>query len=109
MVSQLFIGRPFITHTSILIPCQSGRKRKQLRYTGDVNISQNVSLANYSTMGLGGQAAYLTDITSRQEVPEADTWAKSRQLPTLMIGGGSNIIWRDEGFAGLVMINRIAG
>jgi UDP-N-acetylmuramate dehydrogenase len=74
-----------------------------------MNILQNVGLAGYSTMGLGGAAAYLTAITSRAELTEAIEWAKSRQLPIIMIGGGSNIIWKDEGFNGLVLINKVPG
>ncbi|HVV66878.1 MAG TPA: UDP-N-acetylmuramate dehydrogenase [Candidatus Saccharimonadales bacterium] len=69
---------------------------------------QNVSLANYSTMGLGGSAAYLVEITSRFQVPAAVEWARAKSLPLLMLGGGSNTIWRDEGFPGLVLINKIS-
>lgn len=58
-------------------------------------------------MRLGGTAAYTTDITSRTELVEALDWAKQRNLPVMMIGDGSNIIWRDEGFPGLIMINKI--
>lgn len=74
-----------------------------------MNYAENVSLAVYSTMGLGGQAAYLCEVTSRMEVLEALSWAQSKQLPAIMIGGGSNIIWGDDGFAGLVIINKIMG
>ena len=73
-----------------------------------MNPQQNVSLAGYSTMGLGGQAAYLIEIHDRAEVPQAVAWAKERQLPLLMIGGGSNIVWRDESFPGLVLVNKIS-
>lgn len=74
-----------------------------------MNILENISLRDYSTMGLGGTAAYLTEIASRSELTEAVEWAKSKQLPIIMIGGGSNIIWKDEGFAGLVLVNKILG
>lgn len=60
-------------------------------------------------MGLGGPAAYLADVASRDEVVEAIHWAQERQLPVMMIGGGSNIIWNDAGFPGLVLINKIHG
>jgi UDP-N-acetylmuramate dehydrogenase len=73
-----------------------------------MNPQQNVSLAGYSTMGLGGQAAYLIEIRDRAEVPQAVAWAKERQLPLLMIGGGSNIVWRDENFPGLVIVNKMS-
>lgn len=74
-----------------------------------MNLKQNVSLADYSTMGLGGAAAYLLEVSDRMVVAEACSWARSRSLPVLMIGGGSNIVWRDEGFSGLVLVNKIAG
>ncbi|HTB49252.1 MAG TPA: UDP-N-acetylmuramate dehydrogenase [Verrucomicrobiae bacterium] len=72
-----------------------------------MNIAQNVSLADYSTMGLGGQAAFVTVVSNRLELLEALSWAQERKLPVLMIGGGSNIVWRDEGFPGLVIHNQV--
>ncbi|MGZ6005746.1 MAG: UDP-N-acetylmuramate dehydrogenase [Candidatus Saccharimonadales bacterium] len=74
-----------------------------------MNILENVSLAEYSTMGLGGAAAYLTEVNSRDEVAEAVAWARERELPIIMIGGGSNIVWKDEGFSGLLIVNKIMG
>ena len=72
-----------------------------------MNIAQNVPLANYSTMRLGGTAAYMTEVTSRLELQEAVAWASDQQLPFIMIGSGSNIIWKDEGFPGLIILNKI--
>lgn len=60
-------------------------------------------------MRLGGTAAYVAEIRDRNMLAEAIAWAEKRNLPTMMIGGGSNIIWRDEGFPGLVMVNKIQG
>lgn len=74
-----------------------------------MNIEQNVSLKVYSGMAVGGNAAYLTEVTGRMDVLEALSWAQTKQLPVLMIGTGSNILWRDEGFNGLVLINKLAG
>ncbi len=74
-----------------------------------MQVSENVSLAAYSTMGLGGKAAYVTDVHSIEEIAEAVAWAEEKQVPTRMIGGGSNIFWKDEGFPGLVMVNKVAG
>lgn len=72
-----------------------------------MKILPNIPLQNFSTMRLGGTAAYLVEIHSRDELSEAFRWAQSQNLPMLMIGGGSNIVWRDEGFAGLVLVNKI--
>lgn len=78
-------------------------------YTGSMDIRSNVSLKDYSTMRLGGTAAWLVEVKNEHDVQEAVAWAEERQLPILMIGHGSNTIWRDEGFPGLVMVNRIMG
>lgn len=74
-----------------------------------LQFQQNVSLRHYSTMRLGGNAAYLCDVHNRQEVEEAVRWASEHNVPIMMIGGGSNIIWKDEGFPGLVLVNKIMG
>lgn len=74
-----------------------------------MNIFHGVTLADFSTMRLGGPAAHLAEIHTRTELTEAIQWASSQALPVIMIGGGSNIVWRDEGFPGLVLVNKIAG
>lgn len=60
-------------------------------------------------MRLGGLAAYMTEVTSRAELDEALRWAEQNHLPAIMIGSGSNIIWKDEGYPGLVILNKIMG
>ena len=60
-------------------------------------------------MKLGGQAAYLSEVNEHQEVAELVAWAIERELPVIMIGGGSNIVWRDEGFNGLILVNKLTG
>lgn len=72
-----------------------------------MNPLHKVSLRNYSTMHLGGEAEYLMEVTDRSELVEALAWANQEQLPVIMIGGGSNIVWRDEGFSGLVLVNKM--
>ena len=80
-----------------------------LLYNEGMDIKQGVSLAGYSTMGLGGSAAYLVAVTSPDEVTKALAWARERQLSAVMIGDGSNIIWSDAGYSGLVLVDRIRG
>ncbi|HSX47726.1 MAG TPA: UDP-N-acetylmuramate dehydrogenase [Patescibacteria group bacterium] len=72
-----------------------------------MNRQQNVSLANYSTMKVGGIAAYLVEAETNQDITENISWAKNNNLPFIVIGSGSNIVWRDEGFNGLVIVNNI--
>jgi UDP-N-acetylmuramate dehydrogenase len=78
-------------------------------YNAGMDIRQNVSLRDYSTMRLGGTAAYMVEVHDRYEVQQAVAWAEERNLPLMMIGSGSNIVWRDEGFPGLIIVNKIMG
>ena len=70
-------------------------------------IQDNVPLQAYSTMRLGGKAAYLSEVNDHQDVPKLVAWAKERNLPIIIIGEGSNIVWNDAGFPGLVLVNRL--
>lgn len=72
-----------------------------------MNVLNNVSLADYTTMHLGGTAAHLAEIINQNELLSALAWAEQQKLPVIMIGSGSNLYWRDEGFQGIVLINRI--
>lgn len=72
-----------------------------------MKIKENVSLAKHSTMRLGGNARFLSEVTSRKDVVEAVSWANQYKLPIVMIGSGSNIVWTDNGFEGLVLVNNI--
>lgn len=71
------------------------------------HIARDVPLSDYSTMRLGGRADYAVGVSSRLELTAALDWAKSQSLPALIIGSGSNIVWRDEGFKGLLIVNHI--
>lgn len=76
---------------------------------GYMQLRQNVPLSDYSTMRLGGKATYLAEVTTTEEVIEACKWAVQNSLPLITVGQGSNIVWRDEGFQGLVLVNRLLG
>ena len=66
-------------------------------------------MGNYSTMRLGGTARYVVEITHRSQIEEAVNWAELNKKPLIMVGIGSNIVWRDEGFDGLLLVNKIPG
>jgi len=60
-------------------------------------------------MRLGGSAAYAVSVSTPQEAQAAYKWAAERSLPCLPVGSGSNIVWKDEGFSGLLIVNKILG
>lgn len=83
--------------------------KHQAGYNKIVHIQENADLKNYSTMRLGGTARYAAEAGTDQEIQALVKWAKDRNLPFMAVGHGSNIIWRDEGYPGLLIINRLSG
>ena len=66
-------------------------------------ISENVSLASFTTLGIGGPARFLAKVTNENQVPEGFSFARDRNLPVFILGGGSNLLVADSGFPGLVL------
>jgi len=74
-----------------------------------MQILENVSLAKYSTMRLGGPARFFAKAKAKNDLIELWKWSRHKAVPIIVIGEGSNIIWRDKGYDGLVVINQIKG
>jgi UDP-N-acetylmuramate dehydrogenase len=72
-----------------------------------MEILEQVPLAPYTSIGLGGRARYLVECRRAEEIGEAFRFAHERGVPALVLGGGSNIIFADAGFPGLVV--RVTG
>lgn len=60
-------------------------------------------LAPRTTLGVGGRARYYVEVSSEEGVREALAFAREGALSVLPLGGGSNLLVRDEGFDGLVI------
>lgn len=74
-----------------------------------MDIHTDIPLKNYTTMRLGGNARFMTDIHTPAEIPDIYKKAAAQSLPIAILGGGSNTIVRDEGYSGLVLRVRIPG
>jgi len=61
------------------------------------------SLADYTTLGLGGPAKAFIDAASEAELTGAVAAADAAGEPVLILGGGSNLVVADEGFPGTVI------
>ena len=68
-----------------------------------LDLQENVPLAPLTTIGIGGPARYFTRATTVDELRAGVGWAEQRELPLLILGGGSNLLISDFGFAGLVL------
>lgn len=72
-------------------------------------IQEHVPLVPYTTLRLGGPARYFIECASETEVRRALAFGTDRDLPVWMLGGGSNVVFPDAGFPGLVARITIGG
>jgi UDP-N-acetylmuramate dehydrogenase len=68
-----------------------------------MQIKERQLLAPFTTFGIGGPARWFAETASEEEIAEASEWARGRGVPLFVLGGGSNVLVADEGFAGLVL------
>lgn len=66
-------------------------------------IQKNISLAKYTTFKIGGPARYFFVAKNKEDLIEGIKAAKRFKLPFFILGGGSNILFSDKGFNGLII------
>ncbi len=68
-----------------------------------IHLHENVPLAGKTTLCVGGPARFYLVAHSVDAVREAIDWAHEHGESILILGGGSNVVVRDEGWPGLVV------
>ncbi len=63
----------------------------------------NVRLSQYTTMQAGGPAKYFADPSTEEELLDLVDYARHENLPWMILGKGSNTIFSEEGYPGLVI------
>ena len=74
-----------------------------------LKMQEDVPLAPYTTLGVGGRARWFATASTEAHVAEACEFAWERSLPLFVMGGGSNLLVSDDGFPGLVLHIAIMG
>jgi UDP-N-acetylmuramate dehydrogenase len=64
---------------------------------------EEVPLASYTTFQIGGPARWFAEAASEEDIAAGVAFARDRQLPLFVLGGGSNLLVSDVGFPGLVL------
>lgn len=68
-----------------------------------MNMRTQVSLASYTTFGIGGPAEHFVEVATERELEEAVRFSVERSLPVFVMGMGSNLLVSDRGFPGVVI------
>lgn len=66
-------------------------------------LRHNVRLSQYTTMQVGGTARYFAEPSTEEELLDLIDYARHENIPFMILGKGSNTIFPDEGFPGLVI------
>ena len=68
-----------------------------------ISVRENVLLAPFTTLKIGGKARFFVSAKSESEVIAALNFAESNDFEVFILGGGSNVLIADEGFDGLIL------
>lgn len=69
----------------------------------DLKIRRNVALSAFVTMQIGGRANYFAEPTNQEELASVLAWAHDEKIPFFVLGKGSNVVFEDEGYFGVVI------
>lgn len=79
---------------------------QKLREQFGERLQENVRLANYTAARVGGPAEALLVVNSADELERAVTTLWELRIPFLILGGGANVLVSDQGYRGVVLLNR---
>ena len=71
------------------------------------NLIENKPLKEVCTLGIGGPARYYTEARTIDEMQQALQFCQEENLQFFILGKGSNCLFDDRGFNGLVICNKI--
>jgi UDP-N-acetylmuramate dehydrogenase len=74
-----------------------------------LTIQHNIRLAPLTTIGLGGNARLFASCQTLEHLREALAYAHDQNLRVHIMGGGSNVVFSDSGFDGLVIRIELKG
>jgi len=72
-------------------------------------IQENVKLADLTTFGTGGIARYFVNIETQADLLEALDFAKTKNIQSFIIAGGSNIVFSDNDYDGMIIRINLKG
>lgn len=74
-----------------------------------MELRENILLSDFTTMKIGGLARYFVEVDSLAALKDALAFARKKNLPIAFLGGGSNMLISDQGYAGIVLRILIPG
>lgn len=80
--------------TEILTEAQSSDK---------LSVIENADMSKYTSFRAGGKVAALVEVENKEQLKAVLRFADEENIPHLLIGNGSNTLFKDSGYQGLVI------
>jgi len=78
-------------------------RRYSRKFASIIMFEEKIPLSKYSNYKIGGPARYFFEARSVEEIIKAVDKARRMKLPAFILGAGTNILFSDEGFDGLIL------
>jgi UDP-N-acetylmuramate dehydrogenase len=112
----LYLRRHFKTRSVLRRASAALDGNARIRYAGasyrrpvqiQLEVKTDHPLATYTTFAIGGPADRFVVVKSIDDLKEALAYGRENQLPIHVLGKGSNTLFDEAGFRGLVILNKI--
>ncbi|MDB5189446.1 MAG: UDP-N-acetylenolpyruvoylglucosamine reductase [Parcubacteria group bacterium] len=74
-----------------------------------MTVRESVPVSSLTTLGVGGDARYVLEIDSIDDIQTALAFSRERGLPFVVLGQGSNVLASDAPYDGVILLMRIPG
>lgn len=78
-------------------------KWQELETAAQISVARDVSLRRFSSLGIGGFAAGAITVETETVLKTLLEAAAAVDIPVKMLGGGTNVVFADTGFSGLLV------
>lgn len=91
------------------VPKKYSLPRRSFREAVGKPLRQSVSLRRQSSFRIGGRADYFFSAGTARELEDCLRFARDQAILHYVIGAGTNLLFADEGFRGLIVKNEVKG
>lgn len=93
----------YLEYASLLCYTNNMMDKYGINLLRTLGARENIPLASLSTFHIGGPASFVIEASNAETVLKTVTVCRDSHYPVALIGNGSNILFPDEGFAGVII------